>query len=444
MEHLLHKQTNPEPFEEKKLNEIKNPYLPIPETLEKPNLASWLKSTGLAVALSMMPDATADSERTTSFEHRAIAIEVMGEDLVKDIEAAGFTIELQVPAPEPGAPYVIHLGQIHIHPGTIVDRIMTDGIVREFQARKESLLEPLATVGGGVVFDEGLTWDQQFLNTVRENVRFLIDDISELAQGEISTEDEIERALAILEYYRRNNSHPFIANTIDSTIVTSIQQKVDDAVAQLPDSNRRKQLFQTRLDTITAMQRSRRLARGDTAGLDSLAQYFINGSIQLAATENEEVNARAIEAERYHRDIYHIYREHLETAISTASSDIRSKIDEFSSLDRELTDEEERELILLRQRLGTVFETTQRSLDETPLGNALLQASREAREFIHSERDQIVFEMIGQYELETNTSLQNVVVRYGNNHDFSIALQRHNQRTNGTRRGLIRLHAPMQ
>jgi len=430
------------PHEKESPSELSLDFTPlIPDTPPKPAFSTFLKVAGLSVVLSLSgPKETVAQEYMTTPDDREVAVAVMGVELVASIEELGFTIEVQQAA-FGDSPYVVHLGQFHTSPRGPVENILTSGIVEGYQQKLDNLISQLAHVGSGLIFAEGIALDQEALRADRSLTQDKKSQIEALQGVTLQSFDEISAAVDLIQWFYNNQANPFVANSIDVQSVEQVLENIRTAVATLP-TNTEVEIIEKRIieSEISLLGFGSVIGTfTDVSGQDTLARHFISGAVEIAATEDFELNTATINAFDHLSEISSVYQTNLYSLLDHPNMIVL--MDRIKAYDRDnLTADELAEKQILVDEIKALFASHEVGLRQTPLHDAYVSAQRDF-ERLQSDRDSMVFTMIHQYEAEYGT-LGNVVVQYGNAHDFSVAIAQYNLTHEGFDRGLIKLHAP--
>jgi hypothetical protein len=423
-------------------------YLPIPIALPKQSLTERLRTLGFAALVSFLPATEAQGqEKTTSHEDRVVAVEVMGEALVAQVESLGFTIDVQLEAPV-GEPYIIHLGQVHTHPGDMVGRMMTDTIVQDFQQKLSELAVPLATVGTGVIFDEGISRNSEEMEEDRLAIVKFKESIEQISSSTLDTSGDVQKALRLIGVYQKFVGHRLVANTINPEVVNVLIERVTNAITELPaeteEDKAEKELLTLELTVLNMGTLLSVANRADVSEQDGFASAFLSGSLQLGATEDGELNAKALAAMKEMSAIQRPYNDSLYAVIQDIKKmPLWSDLERYNALakERSLTTEELADQRGLQNQVQTIVQQHEAELEQTPLGQAYKEAERTYDQLAKAEREAMVFKKIAEYESLDGVELGHIVIRFGNNHDFTNALRQFNATHEGHDRGLIKLHA---
>jgi len=428
---------------------ILTPILPIPLRPEKPTRHKLLQSLGLAFALTLIPAKEMSAqEQQLSPEERVIVESVFGADVVAQWEAAGFTFSVPVEADEHGS-YIIHVGQIHTNTFEGIGRLFTNNIVSDFQSQLYDLLPTITQTGSNVVFAEGFASD---MSTSLEAVRSLRVQLESWQTNDIATLEEAQALMELLKIYSENRRHPFVMVHIPSTLISPLVETISSFIHSYVSENEEERLHLKILDfnlSALALRGVTNLMVGnpqdsDALNSDALAKLYFDDKIYLAPAESLEANQRVIEAVGAERDANRAF-EIGRMEFVMQDSQLEAWMDELKPLfEKEqagtLSPDEKTRLSELEAMMGDRFDMLElQYLHESPEGQAY-QAAEAESERLQTERENVVFARIAEYELQHENVGYPIVV-YGSDHEFAEELIVYNQTNNPDAwdRGLIEI-----
>lgn len=410
--------------------------------------SSWIKSVGLAalIGFSAPTEEAQSQEKVLTPEKEQIVTEVLGGELLAKYRALGFEASIPVEADKHGR-YIIHIGQLHEHREAAVHRLMSDDKVKEFQDKLYITLSETAAIGGGVVFDEGVSED---LSRLRTAVLSLKERMDELHNKEIKSISEAQQVSRVLDGYFSNRSNKFVKNTIDPSIAGAVSKKLKEYVYAYSPQDRDEEA------SLVALQAkllgyvytgSVNLLQGGLDFNSTAVRLYIEGKIDLAPAVSLEVNEKATQAYERYKDISSRYLDEF-TALTRADEIFNSSVEEIRKIQTkgesgDLSTEETQRISHLQTQAQTRVAEIEKQLSDSPLGHEYKESEKQYDKWVNTEREKAALEEIGKYQL-LKDELPNYVLVYGAAHEFGPELIEYNQLNDSSMpdNGLIELKIP--
>lgn len=411
-----------------------------------------LAATALVMGSSV--DVVQAQEQTLSPEHREILESVLGVEVMTQLEAAGFEIHVEVEAVG-NAPYIVHIGQRHSHPLSGLNRIASRDAAVDFQSTLYEVLPAVAEISDGVIFSETYAAE---MGSVREYIEGQGAKLESAAETEIATIAEAQALSHLLDWYNQHKTHGLVSNFINPETVTRAQEQLTVFLARyIPQDDYEQSLMEVLSASNTSLLIGAGISQiaGNVAFGDAVHRLYMEHRIEVLPAEDEETNSTAYSAME---DI--AAREPdmraLEADVVLRNPDIQQMMDSFRELAQrqerlrgegsDLTDTEKEQMEELRLQVQQRYDQLKEEFEQLPQVIAFREAVEHMDELVYTERENAALRRIEEFVAagEFLNPAQNIVLVYGNNHDFAPELIAHNTNNeeDSPDRGLITVKIP--
>ena len=393
-------------------------------------------------------------ERTYSTEEMLTIEKVTGMPFLKLTDK--FEVDIQAQS-GPEGKYIIHIGQKHEHPGFALWKSMTQETVVETQKKIEELESHVIDANNlTCIYEEGFA-DDKAAPSFRDYVHKATPQLDAVLSKPITTFEELSAAADILKKLSNNMEHKVIFHYLGEKVAT-LRENILSALnegAGVPRTEEEEflkkiiegEVLISFMSTIFKMGE-----KSDPYTMGATTKLFMEGKLEkICPTEDPQLNKQAMgvmeemdQAElsfsEKRREIWKEIKSKPEIARAFARrEELMEK--EKVGLTKDEAEENEGLILVLRAALDGAESDPRLTEEKARLDSVKAKWDQLA----YTAREIEVLRKINAYDsldIANGNALGNVVVVYGDAHDFTDVVQQWNQESSSNRpieRGLIKI-----
>lgn len=412
---------------------LKKQFMPIA-------LASFVTFSNLSQAIATETEKITDSkngqitklEKDNAFElseseQEQIINSVLGEKLAEQYKEAGFSISVALKAGEKGR-YLIHIGQTHVSPIEGLSRIITNDEATKFQLKLLPLLEMTSSKGNGVIFAEGVSFDMQ---ESKEAIVKLNQILLDVEKNDIVF-SKLEAIFEVINHYENYKENPLVTNYIDEALVKKVREKLSNFIDNYEVKTEDEEVLISGYKIDLQIQTSKRInssLKGNENSFNNAAiKLYMEDKIKLAPTEDEKINAEAVETINSLAKA----KQELTELRFKLRKDLLPLAEEINKV-KEGTETEKK-----KEYLETLLAGVEAKIKESPEAKKVAELEESFKKVAFDKRERAVLDQIKGYESK-NGELKNSVLVFGSKHNFSTQLREYDKfdEDDTNNRGLI-------